>query len=161
MQTLSPLNPTQPGEFFPLRRPQDDSEFDITPMIDLVFMMNIYFLVTALGGMAGEIDLPKAQHVSGLDAETAVTITVLSTIDGRSVRVYLADRAEGTPILDPAEQEERIAEYIEQARAAGKKAVLIKAEQRTVLREIGRIARAAGAEWMTLHVAVTEKDVSP
>jgi hypothetical protein len=111
--------------------------------------------------MAGEIDLPKAQHVSGLDAETAVTITVLSTIDGRSVRVYLADRAEGTPILDPAEQEERIAEYIEQARAAGKKAVLIKAEQRTVLREIGRIARAAGAEGMTLHVAVTEKDVSP
>ena len=161
MQTLSALDEPVLDSFFPKKKREDDTEVDITPMIDLVFMMNIYFLVTAVGASFSEIDLPTANHVSALDPESAVVITVLGGIDGKSVQVFLADGTDVPPVIDPAEQEERIAEYIEQAQAAGKRAVLIKAEHRIVLREIGRLAGAATLEGMTLHVAVSEKDTSP
>lgn len=161
MLSLSPLDESEIQSFFPKRKLEEDTEFDITPMIDLVFMMNIYFLVTAVVSTGAEIDLPKANHVSALDGDTAVVITVVAGVDGRTVQVYLGDGAKGAPITDPADQEARIAEYIEQAQAAGKRAVLIKAEQRVSLREIGRIAGAATLDGMSLHLGVTEKDTNP
>lgn len=146
---------------FPRKRSHEDAEFDITAMIDLVFMMNIYFLVTFIGVALGEIDLPTAQHSTALDAETAVVVTVLGGVDGRSIRVYLGDGPEGTPIVDPEMQEERVAQYVQQAHAEGKTAVLIKAENRVILRQTGRIAKAAIVEGMKMHVAVTERDSPP
>ena len=46
------------------RRPDSEPpEFDITAMVDLVFMMNIYFLVTFVTVALGELNLPAAKHV--------------------------------------------------------------------------------------------------
>ena len=59
----------------------DDSEFDVTPMVDLVFMMNIYFLVAFLTAALGEVDLPSAAHVVPLDVDSAVVLTVLDSFD--------------------------------------------------------------------------------
>jgi len=151
--TLETLVPRKPSH--------DDAEFDITAMIDLVFMMNIYFLVTFIGAALGEINLPTAQHASPLDASTAVVITVLGGVDGRSVQVFLADGPTGTPLVDPDEQETRIAEYVAEGQAAGKTAVLFKAESRSVLGETGRLMAAASLEGMKMHTAVAEKDVAP
>jgi biopolymer transport protein ExbD len=144
----------------PRKATQPDAEFDITAMIDLVFMMNIYFLVTFLGTALG-IALPSAEHASPLDGDTAVVLTVVAGVDGKSIKVYLGDGTEGTALLDAEEQEQRVAEYVESAHAEGKTAVLIKAEDRVLLRETGRIARAASIEGMTMHVAVSEKDAAP
>ena len=49
-------------------------EFDITAMVDLVFMMTIYFLVTFITVAMGELNLPAARHVSALDAESEAEI---------------------------------------------------------------------------------------
>ena len=46
------------------RKPHEETpEFDITAMVDLVFMMNIYFLVTFITVALAEINLPTASHV--------------------------------------------------------------------------------------------------
>lgn len=137
-----------------------DAEFDITAMIDLVFMMNIYFLVTFITAALGEINLPAASHAVALDGDTAVVLTVLAGPDWRTVIVYLGDGKKGAPVLEPDDQVNQIAAVVEAAAAKGKKAVLIKAEKNIRLREIKRIAAAAARTGMTLHIAIMEKDTA-
>ena len=144
----------------PRRERQADAEFDITAMIDLVFMMNIYFLVTFITVALGEINLPAANHATSLDGETAMVLTILAGPDARTVVVYLGDGKKGTPIMEADDQVTQIANLVEREAAAGKKAVLIKAEKGIRLREMKRISQAAAREGMTLHIAIMEKDTS-
>ena len=148
-------------EFIP-RKPQEETpEFDITAMVDLVFMMNIYFLVTYITVALGEISLPTANHVSPLDADSATIVTVMRTPDGRSIDVYLGDGTKSTPITDAAEQKKRVEQLVQQGVAGGRNDVLIKAERKVRLGDLFRVASAASAEGVKLHVAVTEKDATP
>jgi biopolymer transport protein ExbD len=148
-------------QFIP-RKPQEETpEFDITAMVDLVFMMNIYFLVTYVTVALGEISLPTANHVAPLDADTATIVTVMRSPDGRAINVFLGDDTKSAPITDPAEQQRRVQQLVEQGMAGGKTDVLLKAEKKVRLGDLFRIATAAGVEGVKLHVAVTEKDASP
>ena len=161
-----PPKPTSGGHgpsaaFAPMlkRGAHADAEFDITAMIDLVFMMNIYFLVTFLTAASAEIDLPFADHASALDGDTCVTMTLLSTGDGNgSIKVVLANEESNDEFLDPESQEEAVKEFADKGVALGKKNILIKAEKNIRLREIQRISAAASVEGSELHVAVMEKD---
>jgi biopolymer transport protein ExbD len=151
------------GDFQPLisrKRMHDDAEFDITAMVDLVFMMNIYFLVAFLTAAAAEINLPTAAHVAALDADTAITLTLMGTLDGQGVQLFLADGTKGQAITDPDQQTERVRAEVEEAVGAGKKAVLIKAEKKVRLKDLFRISTAAAVEGIKLHVGVTEADVA-
>jgi biopolymer transport protein ExbD len=147
-------------EFIPRKPHEETPEFDITAMVDLVFMMNIYFLVTYVTVALGEIALPSANHVAPLDADSATIVTVMRTPDGRGLNVYLGDGTKSTPIGDPAEQKRRVQQAVEQGVAGGKTDVLIKAEKKVRLGDLFRVATAAGVEGVKLHVAVTEKDAS-
>jgi biopolymer transport protein ExbD len=138
----------------------DDAEFDITAMIDLVFMMNIYFLVTFLSAALGEVDLPSAKNVTPLDPEAAVVFTVLSGLNDESVTVHLADRPESEQITDDEEQDQAVHAAVREAAAAGKTAVLIKAEKHVSLRQLFRLMSAATVEGMKIHVGVLELDTS-
>jgi biopolymer transport protein ExbD len=140
--------------------PQREAEFDITAMIDLVFMMNIYFLVTFIGAASQEVNLPTAMHCAPLDGEVATVITVVAGPDAQTVNVYVGDSAKGTALTDPDQQAEKIAEAVDRGTAEGKTAVLIKAEKNVRLREMGRLAAAAAKEGVTLHLGVVEKDVA-
>jgi biopolymer transport protein ExbD len=149
------------NDLVPRAKHEPDSEFDITAMIDLVFMMNIYFLIGFIGLSLSEFDLPSANHCSALDAEVATIISVAVDSDGLSAVVYLGDGKEGEPLHDPEEQQQRIAGAVEQAVQEGRTAVLLKAEKNVRLREIARISGAATREGVTLHMAVMEKDDAP
>ncbi len=133
-------------------------EFDITAMVDLVFMMNIYFLVTFVTVALGGLNLPTAKHVTALDSNAAVILTVTRSLDGKSVIVFIGDGQKSDPITETAQQEKRIHEAVDQGKAASKTEVLIKAEKKVRLTDLFRIATAATAEGMKLHVAVLEKD---
>lgn len=133
-------------------------EFDITAMVDLVFMMNIYFLVTFVTVALGEMNLPAATHVAALDADSAVIFTLARSLDGKSVTLYVGDGAKTEPINDAAQQEQRVQAAVENGAAEGKKAVLLKAEKKVRLADLFRIATAASADGMKLHVAVMEKE---
>ena len=150
------------GGFTPLiaRRTHDDAEFDITAMVDLVFLMNLYFLVAFISAALGEINLPTADHAAPLDADTAVVLTLMGTLDGEGVTLYLADGEKGESLSEPSAQEEALREFVEKGIADGKKNVLIKAEKKVRLRELFRISTAAAVEGVKLHVAVMEKEGS-
>src|SRR5258708_38913721 len=66
------------GSLLPAKRREEEANFDITAMIDLVFMMNIYFMVTALVTAMAEIDLAQAAHCAAADTDGAVIINVMA-----------------------------------------------------------------------------------
>src|SRR3954463_9627705 len=99
-------------QLFSRRVDPEPPRFDITAMVDLVFMMNIYFLVTFVTVALGGLSLPTARHVMALDADSAVIFTLARTLDGKSVTVSLGDSAKGEPINEPAQQDKRVQEAV-------------------------------------------------
>jgi biopolymer transport protein ExbD len=158
MTTFSLASDSPYAGLFPKQTRHADAEFDITAMIDLVFMMNIYFLVTFVTAAMGEINLPAANHAVSLDSDKAAIITALAGPDWKTVYVYLGDGKQGPPLAEPDDQANQIASYVDRAAATGKTAVLLKAEKTIRLREIKRISAAATREGLTLHIAIMEKD---
>jgi biopolymer transport protein ExbD len=141
------------------RRPDSEMpEFDITAMVDLVFMMNIYFLVTFVAVSMGQLNLPSATHVTPLDADTAVIFTLARSPDGKSINLYVGDGIKSEAITDPTQQEERVQNAVAKGVAAGKKNVLLKAEKKVRLADMFRIATAAQAENVKLNIGVLEKE---
>jgi biopolymer transport protein ExbD len=138
---------------------QESPEFDVTAMVDLVFMMNIYFLVTFVTVAMGGIDLPVATHAAPLDTENAVVLTIVRGQAGRGVVVYVGDSQEGVPLADSARQAEQIQQAVEAGIAAGKTEVLLKAEKDVRLGDLFRVSTAASAaEGVKLNVAVMERE---
>ena len=152
------LGETGSDQLMARRLDPEPPEFDITAMVDLVFMMNIYFLVTFVTVALGGLTLPTAKHVSALDADSAVIFTVTRTLDGKSITLYIGDGNKGEAITDTAQQEKRVQEAVQQGKVAGKTEVLLKAEKKVRLSDLFRVATAASIEGLKLHVAVVERD---
>jgi len=143
---------------FGRKRRGQDATVDMTAMIDLVFMMNIFFLVTSIVTALAEIDLPAAQHVVAVDVEDSVVFSILAVAEGNPPLIYLGNPSDGKRLAgdDPSDQ---IEAAVAEAALQGKSSVVIKAEKHVPLREIVRLAAAAtSAEGMTLSLAVMEKD---
>lgn len=143
------------GALLPVKAVHDDAHFDITAMIDLVFMMNIFFMVTALTAALAEIALPEAEHCLPAETEGAVIITVVANADGEPL-VYLGDGATGSP-LDSAQQARDIPAAVEQALATGQSTVIVKAEHNVRHKDVAQVARlVAEIEDVKLHLGVRE-----
>ena len=152
------LDPSNSGELISRPPDQETPEFDITAMVDLVFLMNLYFLVTFLSVVMNKLALPTADNVSPLNTDTAVIISLARSLDGESVTVYLGDDEEAEPINGDADQEERVKAAIEEGVAAGKTAVLLKAESKVRLGDMHRISSLVSGHDLKLHVAVLERE---
>ena len=154
------LNPSLTDESDALvpRKPAfEDAHFDITAMVDLVFMMNIYFLVAWIVAATAEIDLPSAKHCVAADAEKAVVITITA---GSPPAVYLGDVHPGGALqVDEVEWRLKKAAEDGQKESPPKIFVLVKAEKMVRLRDLVRISAAAcSVKGMKLNLAVMEKD---
>lgn len=135
---------------------RSDAEFDITAMVDLVFMMNIYFLVTFVTVALSQMDLPPAVHCEPLDAETAVTVCLENGGYALPARLWLAPVPEGDPVVDVEQQERQLDGLCSQAVADGKEVLVIKAERHVRLSEVFRVARAGTGHGLKLYFAVLE-----
>jgi biopolymer transport protein ExbD len=153
-----PSRAPQFATFLPRRSGSENSEFDITAMIDLVFMMNIFFLVTSLTKSAAEVDLPQAKHCSPADEKDCVVILVRSGTDPASPVVSVTD-GETEQQIAQTELEERIRTAVEGGVEQNKNKVLIKAEAKVLLGHIVRISTLATAvEGVEPLFAVMEVD---
>jgi biopolymer transport protein ExbD len=158
------LNPSLADEsdaLIPRKSVVEDAHFDITAMVDLVFMMNIFFLVTWVGAALAEVDLPTARHCVPADPETCVTVTVLADANTQTPLVFLGEARSSARPVDSGEVEEMIRAAVEKGRVETppKDTLLIKAEKHVRLQDIARVAGAATAvEGTKLNLAVVEKE---
>ena len=138
-----------------------DYEFDITAMIDLVFMMNIFFLVTSIASSLGELDLPLAQHPKAADVDSSILISILSAGEGKPAAVFLGEGSDAVRMPEGKEQEKQVQEAVEAAMKAHppKNVLLIKAERSVLHRDVARVANVASlVEGLQLNLAVMEFD---
>lgn len=136
----------------------EDPEFDVTAMVDLVSLMNIYFLVSWVMAMASEVDLPAAKKCVAGDPETSVMVIVKKGDDERGSRVIIGEDADGEVLTDRAVILQKVTEAVKAGakEAKPKDTLLIKAEKEVPLKDISHIASAAGT--LALRLAVVEKE---
>lgn len=147
------------------RRMQEEAELDITPLIDITFLLLIFFIVCSTTAMQSAVDLPPARFGKGVSERNSLILTVTKGVDSGPAQVFLGG-TDGTPLLgDMSEQEAKITEAVQQAATEGMQAVLIKAEKDVKHRDVSRVAAAAGlalpsgdGEEGGLYVAVLELD---
>lgn len=143
------------------RRPvKDTADLDITPMIDITFLLLIFFLVSSTADMKDSVKLPGARHGKGVSEKTAIIITVDERGGPGPALVYIGNGTKGERLPDdPDIQEEQIAAAVQQSFDEGKPDVLLKAAKGVLHREVSRVAAAAGlVDGIQLHMAVLEVD---
>lgn len=134
----------------------EDARVDMTAMVDLVFMMNIFFLVTTLVTAMAEIDLPAAKHVVAANIDEATVFTIVQ--DAGQTQVFLGDGDKGTPLAD-AGQDAAVADAVDAGIRQGHTQVIIKAEREVPARRVARVASAATSNGgVELFVGVMEMD---
>lgn len=150
-------NPLGAGGIAPRKAaPGGGTDVDFTPMVDLVFMMNIYFLVTSLTAIAPDVDLPLARHVIPIDESKSTAIVVVVAPDGKSPIVTAGDEGKGK-LTDPDEQLESVKNAVEKSIRENKNDIVIRAERTVKLKDISRLAGAAQkVEGAKLYVGVLE-----
>ncbi len=141
------------------RRPLDDSgDMDITPMIDVTFLLLIFFIVTTIPEPSSIVHLPPARHGVDVDPTTSIIVTIVEGEGPDSPAIYLADGRSGPRLEGDARREDdAILQAIRDGVLAGKTNVLIKAERSVLHRHVSRVARLVGEIGdVQLHIAVLE-----
>lgn len=103
------------------RRRLSGGDLDLTPMIDVTFLLLIFFMVASTMQSTPSLDLPPAENSRGVESAGAIVITVLDGGAGPP-RLILGDGrgAEGTL--------EQISGYVAEGVTAGKRRVILKVE---------------------------------
>lgn len=139
----------------------EDAEMDITPMIDMTFLLLIFFLVCSTPDQHTMIDLPSGRYGAGVSERESLIITV-SDEGVDTAPVYLADgKVESERLTDePEEQGRLIAEAVEKSKQEdAKDNVIIKADRNVAHREVARVIKAVSrVEGAKIYLAVLEAE---
>jgi len=131
---VAPLD-DEPEEVSMGPRPPMDDEMDITPMIDMTFLLLIFFILTS--------------KMTGVTVQRGNGDTPLVTKEDGGI---FSD--------DPEQQSAEITEYVQlQLESGGKTEVLIRAEGNVTAKQLKRIEQAVGEvleEGKMINLAVSE-----
>lgn len=150
------------------RRPREDTEMDITPMIDITFLLLIFFLVASKMDEGANLPLPPAKYGTPVPSKNSVIFTIARGENEQGAQVYKGNAIDPALLIDSSDLEaleDEVAAYVEEEMASDrrKQFVLIKADEKVKHRDVARVERAIGrvAEVQQLHVAVMEDTSSP
>lgn len=128
------------------RRKVEEADMDITPMIDMTFLLLIFFIVSGHLSENAGITLPSARYGAVVQLNQAVILTVAPGDPG----VPSVFKGEGTaPEMrlrggTPEELDAAIEEYVDNECVKDKKKyVLVQAERGLKSREVNRVVRVA------------------
>ena len=138
----------------------EDEDIDITPMIDVTFLMLIFFLVTSTPDQQTAIELPPALHGEAVSQLESVIFTIAEggldnapvyEADGKVPEFALSD--------DLDTQAEQIREAVEKGFLENKTDVVIKADRGVTYRNVARvISSVSQVEGIKLHLAVLDSE---
>lgn len=130
------------------RKQLEDTEMDITPMIDITFLLLIFFLVASKMDASTSVQLPIAKTGMAVPIRNSVVLTVAPGSAGGPGRVFQGDGVNESKSFDSSDADalvQEITQYVEQEVSAdpNKTWVLIKGAKGTKHRDISRVAKAA------------------
>lgn len=153
------------GEGFKVRREQEETELDITPMIDITFLLLAFFVVASKMQEQAPLPLPYAQHGAAIAAKDAIMINIEQPSPDADALFYLSrGMDEGTGIESTVEDlEDQIQEYVENELSSNDKLryILVRAGHEVRMKHISMAKKAANRavppeSEITTHVAVNE-----
>lgn len=103
----------------------DEAELDITPMIDVTFLLLIFFMVTSTMDQNKPANVPPAAHGVGADTKDAVIISIIADAGPGSERIILGDGSGGEETANM----ELVRRYVQAGLNEGKSLILIKADR--------------------------------
>ena len=146
------------------RKGLQDTEMDITPMIDITFLLLIFFVVASKMDRTATVELPPADFGVALPTKNAVIVTVARSPDGSTVTVFKGDgiiESNRVDVSDLAAMELELEQFVADAMLedSRKRVVLIKAGAAVKHRDVARVTQAVSrvADVQGLHVAVLEE----
>lgn len=138
----------------------EDEEVDITPMIDITFLMLIFFLVTSTPDQKTSIELAEALHGNAVSQRESIVFSVafagleqapVFAADGKIPESALSD--------DLEKQDEQIQEEVSAGMSEGKENVIIKADKAVTYQNIDRIIKSVSkSEGIKIHLAVLDTE---
>ncbi|MDA0588590.1 MAG: biopolymer transporter ExbD [Planctomycetota bacterium] len=131
----------------------DEADLDITPMIDVTFLLLIFFMVTSTMQQESAVNVPPANFGVGKDANTSTIVTILAPKGGGVARVLLGDGSG-----DEARSMETVTAYVQAGVAEGKRQVIIKADRDVSHGKVQEVLKALG-EIEELQFAVGVEEV--
>ena len=140
-------------------RKREEGDLDITPMIDITFLLLIFFLVSSKMDQDAAVDLPPAKNGMGVVNNQSVLLILRKGQDRRALISNGGGRE--FPLSSSLEsQEDEITKYVQDELLAGDKfSIIIKAEKEVSHGEVSRVTKAAGkaaTDSIQLHLAVME-----
>ncbi len=139
------------------RKTRDSMEMDLTPMIDVTFLLLIFFTVCSSLDQASAVRLPPAYFGAAVNERDSTVFTVDGS--GMDSVVYFGGTTSGTPFSANKEtQEKEIIRAVEGGFQEGKTVVVIRASGDLYQREVHRIESAIATvpNVKTIHIAVKE-----
>lgn len=114
------------------KRNPDDGELDITPMIDVTFLLLAFFVVVSRMDPQAAVPLPKASYGFSIPDKNCVTLVVLAD-GGGGHNIYLGRSMSPDSRIQSADEEDQeveIGDFVENELSAHptKTAILIKAD---------------------------------
>ncbi|MCC6507666.1 MAG: biopolymer transporter ExbD [Pirellulaceae bacterium] len=131
-----------------------DDEIDFTPMVDIVFLLLIFFMVGTKITRSPKVELPESYNGKNVVEKEFVIVALRKA--GEDAADVL--RMDGTSFSTDIEQQEaEIAEYIEKELSSERNQVLVKAAGDVRYGEVERVRQAiAGVleDGQSVHIAV-------
>lgn len=157
-----PVEP-EPISFSRPKTEKDEADLDITPMIDITFLLLIFFLVASRLDSDSVRDLPDAKQGVSISASETVVLTITADgADGAAV-VFLGDGPDANKRASDGldAQEDEIMSYVErEMQSSPARSVLVKAEKNVRAGDVVRVMRAAasieGAEVSKAYIGVKD-----
>jgi biopolymer transport protein TolR len=137
------------------KRRSAEGELDITPMIDVTFLLLIFFMVSSTMQGKPDLDVPVAQHAMGVDAAGAAVITIYAAASSaESPRIVLGDsRGDEGDLND-------VRRYIEDKAREGIHKVVVKAEGDVPHGIVEDVSKAiTSVDGIELYMGVGDKPV--
>ena len=144
----------------PSRRRTDDVDLDITPMIDMVFLLLIFFLVSSTPDQKTAIELPEARHGVSATLADSVIFTLAEGGLGAAPAFAADGRIPGTELPEESQaRSSRVRELVEQGFRENKDTVVIKADKNVAHRDVAQLIKAASqVAGVNLRLAVLDTD---
>lgn len=141
------------GDGLSKKKSNDEADLDITPMIDVTFLLLIFFMVASKMDPQKTANVPPARHGIGADGRGSTFVTVLADAGGGPGRVILGDGPDG----DEAMNLELVKSYVQNGLQEGKETCIIKADRDVAEGRVQDVLKALG-EIEGLKFAVGVKD---
>jgi len=143
------------GEFVIRRRSPDEEEMDLTPMVDMTFLLLIFFMITASFSIQKSIDFPPPDRDR---TGAALTTHTLEEFEDNSVLVRVDDRNVIYVDDERLSDARRLVDVLRSAMSARRNELVLTADSAALHETVVAVIDAANASGMQKIRLAVQKD---